>query len=276
MRHLALLILLCLPLTALADQVSMPGGRSYRIDLPADPQGAPILLALHGGGGSPDQFARNSGLSGPAIRAGYAVIYPQGSGRAGLYTWNGGYCCGHAARRELDDLAFLDAVVTDAASRFDLDAGRLYLTGMSNGAILAEAYAATRPTRVKAVAGVAGTLDLARFPPRGPVPLLHIHGLADRRVPYLGGPSGDGLTDTDFTPVPDVIAAFVATNGPGLASQAVTTGAVQETTWRRNARPWLRLIAITDGGHDWPGGRRAGPGALNANHAILTFFAAWP
>lgn len=277
------LIALWLAAAAQADVVQL-GTRWYRIDLPAQAAGAPILLVLHGGGGNPDQFARASGLSGPATAAGYAVIFPAGSGRTRLLTWNGGYCCGQAAREGLDDLGFLDAVAADAAARFGLDPGGVFVTGMSNGSILAEAYAATRPEKVRAVAGVAGTLDLARFPPQGPVPILHIHGTADGHVRYTGSPGPDALVDSDFTPVDAVIAAFRGLAGPGLTRSQrqidpVTDGTwVTETTWSRGGRPWLRLLTVWNGGHVWPGGARAGrqsgaTGDIDVNSEILRFFA---
>ena len=63
-----------------------------------------LILALHGGGGDPDQFANASGLARAAMRQGFAVAFPAGSGRRGerLLTWNGGYCCGYAARQGID------------------------------------------------------------------------------------------------------------------------------------------------------------------------------
>lgn len=69
-----------------------PGDRYYVIELPAQAANAPMILALHGGGGNPDQFARNTGVSKPALAQGHAVIYPAGSalGRVGFLTWNGG------------------------------------------------------------------------------------------------------------------------------------------------------------------------------------------
>lgn len=281
---LALAVLAACPLAA--ETVDL-GGRQYRADLPPHPQGAPILVALHGGGGNPAQFARNSGLSRVANAAGYAVIYPAGSGRSRLLTWNGGYCCGFAQRAGIDDVAFLDAVIADAARRYGLDAARVYMTGMSNGAIMTETYAALRPGAVRAIAAVSGTLDLSRFRPAGPVPLLAIHGTADPMVPYAGGIGKSSLTQTDFTPVADVVAAFVRANGPGLVK---TTRVIDpapgnlrsvETDWSRTGRPFVRLITVEGGGHVWQGGRRAtgrdGANAgISANDEILRFFAAHP
>ncbi len=279
----AVMLLLSCALAAMATAetrtVQLPDGRSYRIDLPARPEGAPLIVALHGGGGAPDQFARNAGLSGPATAAGYAVIYPAGSGRTRLLTWNGGYCCAWAAQTGSDDVAFLDRVVADAAGRFGLDRRRLYLTGMSNGAIMAERYAAERPRAVRAVAGVAGTMDPA-ITVGGPVPLLHIHGTADRNVPYAGG-VGSGVAGTAFAPVRQVIDAFRQANATGAGAErrvVAEGGAVAtEDTWRDpEGRPAVRLLTIEGGGHVWPGGRRAGGGGIDANAHILRFFGEHP
>jgi polyhydroxybutyrate depolymerase len=282
MRLTILLILAILNATSAAAERVDLGGRFYRIDLPATVADAPILIALHGGGGNPDQFARASGLAKAAQAAGYAVILPAGSGRGRLLTWNAGYCCAAAAQAGIDDLAFLDAVIADARARFGLSDDRLFLTGMSNGSMLAETYAALRADRVTAVAGVAGTPDVAHLHPRFAVPLLHIHGTADDHVPYTGGVGPSGLTNTDFAAVADLISTFLAPFGGGLVrSERIIDPAddgmrVVEETWSKNGRPALRLLTVEGGGHHWPGGpragRRGGTRDISANAEILRFF----
>lgn len=278
-RLIAFLLLLAIP--AQAETVQL-GDRFYRIDLPPRVEGAPLILALHGGGGSGDQFARNSGLSAPANRQGYAVIYPEGTGRAA--TWNGGSCCGQAQARQVDDIAFLDQVIADATARFGLDPGRVYLTGMSNGAIMAETYAAQRPERVRAVAGVAGTMDTSLFKPAGAVPLLHIHGTADDRVPYGGG-QGKNLRNR-FASVASVESAFLAPFPLLARTERIIDPApdgmrVLERTFS-DARgvAMIRILTIEGGGHAWPGSRRAprqgGTKDITANAEILRFFAQHP
>ncbi|WP_158241797.1 PHB depolymerase family esterase [Tabrizicola sp. TH137] len=281
LRLLMLLLVIAFP--ASAETIRL-GDRAYRIDLPPRATGAPIILALHGGGGSADQFARSSGLSGPANRQGYAVIYPEGTGRAG--TWNGGYCCGAAQRQRIDDIAFLDAVIADAVARFRLDGGRVYVTGMSNGAIMAETYAALRPARVRAVAGVAGTMDTRRFRPTGPVPLLHIHGTADSMVPYAGGQGDTSLTRTRFASVASVEAAFLAPFPVLARTERVIDGAddgmrvIERNYTDSRGVTQLRILTIEGGGHAWPGSRRAarqgGTADITANAEVLRFFAEHP
>jgi len=253
--------------------------RFYLIDLPQTPSGA-VILALHGAGGNPANFAKVSALSDAALPLGYAVIFAAGVEAEGRRTWNALYCCGEAAAEGVDDLVFLDSVLADASERFGLDTGRLYLTGMSNGAMLAETYAVLRGA--KAVAGVSGTLDLSQAPAK-PVPLLHIHGRADPVVPYDGG-LGRNAT-ARFTPVEEVIAAFVAAFG-NLSPKAHKFDAVQDGTSVAQTdyldpagRVQVRLISIEGGGHNWPGGdadRRAASQEVSATDAILDFFALHP
>ncbi|MCU0910001.1 MAG: hypothetical protein MUE98_01235 [Rhodobacteraceae bacterium] len=264
-------------------EVSLPDGRFYRIDLPAQAAGAPMILALHGGGGNPGQTARNSGLTAPALAQGYAVVFPAGTGRR-LLTWNAGRCCGPAARGGVDDVAYLDAVIDDAVRRFGLDGSRVFLTGMSNGSMMAERYAAERPDRVRAVAGVAGTMDLS-VPIRGAVPLLHIHGSEDRSVPYAGG-MGEGVARVPFDAVGDLVTAWRrATGATGAPERSVIPpppGGLRVVTedWRdARGQVMVRLVTIEGGGHVWPGGRRSQrggePPSISANDEVLRFFGAW-
>lgn len=283
MRLIAFLTALCLALPAMAETIRL-GDRWYEIVLPRAPKGAPLILALHGGGGDPDQFAAASGLGAAATAAGYAVAFPAGSGRRGdrLLTWNGGYCCGYAQRTRVDDIGFLKAVIRDARDRFGLS-DRVFVTGMSNGSILSETFAAQNPGLVRAVAGVAGTMDTRRVRVTGPVPLLIIHGTADTMVPYDGGQGDTSLTRTDFASVASVVSAFLAPWDGGL-SQTIreidrrpdgTTVIV--TDHRKGDRPVLRLMTVEGGAHHWPGGRKARltegkTQEIDANTQILRFF----
>ncbi|MES2667296.1 MAG: PHB depolymerase family esterase [Pseudomonadota bacterium] len=283
-----ILLLVCLAAPAFAERQEVQlGDRSYLIDLPDRPAGAPVILALHGGGGNPAQFARNSRLAQPALAEGYAVIWPAGTARFGRFlTWNAGYCCGYAAESGVDDAAFLDTVLADAGQRFGLDVTRTYLTGMSNGAIMAASYAAQRPGKIRAVATVSGTMD-ASLRVRGPVPLLAIHGTADTQVPYAGGRGANSLAQTDFSPVEAMIAAFrrplrgqISEDAQLIDPEADGTSVMQTDWTDGKGRVLIRLLKVEGGGHTWPGGRRSarqgGTADIVANAEILHFFSLHP
>jgi polyhydroxybutyrate depolymerase len=290
MRRLALtlgLAVLTLASPAAAEAIRL-GDRWYDIALPANPEGAPLILALHGGGGDPNQFASASGLGRAATAKGYAVAFPAGTGRRGerLLTWNGGYCCGYASRKGVDDIGFLRQVITDAAARFGVDGTGVYLTGMSNGSIMAETFAAKNPALVRAIAGVSGTMDTRQVKVKGPVPILIIHGTADTMVPFEGGQGDNSLTRTDFASVASVVDAFLAPWGnTSQTSRSIDRRddgtSVTVTDHRKDGATVLRLIAIEGGAHHWPGGRKARltegkTQEIDANTEILQFFAANP
>jgi len=285
--YLALaLISLALPIQA--ETVTL-GDRFYEVELPAKPQGAPLILALHGGGGTPDQFARTSGLGRVAAKAGYVVIFPAGTGRRGdrLLTWNGGYCCGAAARTGVDDAGFLRAVIADAQTRYGIDPERVYITGMSNGSIMSETFAAENPDLIRALAGVSGTMDTNATKVQGRVPALIIHGTADAMVPYGGGRGERAITRTDFASVASVVGAFLAPWGQGVSQTATTIDRRDDGTsvtvldHRKSGKVVLRLMTVTGGAHVWPGGRKARldegkTEEIDANTEILRFFALYP
>ncbi|TAG20601.1 MAG: hypothetical protein EAZ40_09660 [Rhodobacterales bacterium] len=285
---IVLLLVLAAAFAARAETVRL-GDRFYQIDLPANPKGAPLILALHGGGGDPEQFASASGLGPKATRAGFAVIFPAGTGRRGdqLLTWNGGYCCGGAARNGVDDFGFLKAVIKDAQDRFGVNGARVYITGMSNGSIMAETFAAKNPDLIRAVAGVAGTMDTGRTRVGGEVPALIIHGTADSMVPYEGGQGDTSLTRTNFASVASVVKAFLAPWGGGLTEvqrkidRRDDGTSVTVTDYSQGRAVVLRLMTVEGGAHHWPGGRKARLSEgkteeIDANTEILRFFALYP
>jgi polyhydroxybutyrate depolymerase len=284
LRLLSLTLALILAVPAYADTIRL-GDRYYEISLPSNPRGAPLLVMLHGGGGNPGRTKAVTGLTRVALRQGYAVAYPAGTGRK-LLTWNAEYCCAAAARNGVDDDGFLARVIKDAQDRFDLGT-RVYVTGMSNGSMMAQTFAARNPGLVRAVAGVAGSMDTASVRVAGPVPALIIHGTADPMVPYGGGRGENSLTRTDFASVASVVDAFLAPWGDGLARTSRKIDrrddgtAVIVTDHVKAGAVVLRLMTVEGGGHNWPGGAKprddmATTAEIDANTEILRFFAMHP
>lgn len=284
MRTIALLIAFLLSPPLAAETVRL-GDRFYEIELPARAKGAPLIVMLHGGGGNPDRTERVTGLTRAALRQGYAVAYPAGTGRR-LLSWNAGYCCAGAARSGVDDVGFIAEVIADAQGRFDLG-GSVYVAGMSNGSMMAQTFAARNPGLVRAVAGVAGTMDSRNVRVKAPVPALIIHGTADTMVPYAGGQGDTSLTRTDFASVDSVVRAFLAPWGTGLTKSARKIDrkddatSVTVTDYAKGRQVVLRLMTVEGGGHNWPGGLEPRSDMdmtreIDANTEILKFFALHP
>lgn len=251
----------------------VPAG--YRPETPA-----PLLLAFHGGFGNAEEMMKMTGFNPLAEREGYIVAYPNGVGRLGEhYTWNAGTCCGYAQRRNTDDVGFVAALIDRLQADYRIDPGRIYATGVSNGAMLAYRLACELPQRLAAIAPVAGTLDLNGCHATEPIPVLHIHGTADENVPLRGGQGSDSKTRVEHRPVPETLKIMEGLHQcSGAPAVRQLKEDVHAQTYSCKTGGPLEVIYIEGGGHTWPGrldGRRGDlyDAGLQASEVIMKFFA---
>jgi polyhydroxybutyrate depolymerase len=279
-----LLVLLAGSLTACKEeaQQTVPAGssrhlltvdgrsREYRVFRPDSlPAKAPLVLMLHGGFGSAEQAERAYGWDELAQREHVLIAYPDGVDRA----WNvGGDCCGNPGRTGVDDVAFIKAVVAQIIELVPIDAARVYATGMSNGAMMS--YRLACDTKLfAAIAPVAGTV-LGSCESTAPISVLHIHGLADPRVPFDGS-KGQGVGQIDGPPVPDIIARARANAACAPPVESTVDTVTTSIATCPDARA-VELITIAGAGHEWPGSTRTRSTPLDATQVIWQFFAAHP
>jgi polyhydroxybutyrate depolymerase len=133
--------------------------RSYLVHVPkghSQTTPMPVVLALHGATMNAAMMAWFSGLNPKADEAGFLVVYPNGTGTRESFTWNGGSCCGYAMQNNVDDVAFISALLDDLMRTHPVDARQIYVTGMSNGAIMAYRLALELSERIAAIAPVDG------------------------------------------------------------------------------------------------------------------------
>lgn len=220
-----------------------------------------VVLAFHGGGANADNMVAFSGLNGKADQAGFIVVYPEGSGRLPrMLTFNAGNCCGHAAARGIDDVAFTRLVLDDLERLANVDRRRVFATGMSNGAMMCYRLAAELSDRIAAIAPVAGPMGTKNCRPGRAVSVMHFHGDADEFAPLKGG-RGRGPSGTDFYSVQHSIDAWVAADGcqptprttplPDRANDGTTVKEIRYDSGRDGAE--VVLVVIEGGGHTWPG-----------------------
>ncbi len=158
----------------------------YQIELP-EAENPPMVIFLHGYGGSGTGTMRNRGMVDPLLARGYAVMAPEGAISNGRQSWN--FYPGWDGR---DETAFLIEVVDDAAARFGVDPERVVLGGFSAGGFMVNYLACAAPETFSAYVPVSG--GFWRPHPEacaGPVRLFHTHGWTDNVVPlegrFLGG-----------------------------------------------------------------------------------------
>jgi polyhydroxybutyrate depolymerase len=261
------------------------GGRSrtYLVHLPpaaAAGKPLPLVLNLHGAGSNGQGQQRFSAMDELADRAGFVVVYPDGTGRFRRFlTWNAGTCCGSAALQQVDDVGFLVAVLDDCFRRTPIDRRRVYATGMSNGAMMAHRLAAQVPERFAAIAPVAGGMVVERFGAGLAVPVLHIHSVDDPLALYHGGigtpfpgtrtqalhPDVDTMmqqwADRDGCPsAPRLVETRRAANGQTAAHfvWSPCRDAAEVDLWR-----------LTGAGHVWPGHPVHLPRLLGADTQVI-------
>ena len=248
----------------------------------------PVIIFLHGAGGSAAQAMRQTNLAARAAAAGFLTVFPEGLGPAEArgegQTWNAWRCCGYARDARVDDVGFLSVLVNRLRQDYRADPERIHLAGFSNGAMLASRFALERPGVAASLVSVAGYLPCDAPAPTEALPVLIVHGDRDqvaRFAPTAAHPATGRFCEDhparaqadfwvrslDLAPAPKVretAAARVEESAPG----------------KKGGRGFLRFVIVQGGGHAWPGGPRerfrycdAPSSAVDATGLLLEFCA---
>ena len=260
--------------------------REYLVHVPKSYRGAPtpMLMALHGGGGDADLQAddKTYKLISKSEQAGFIAVFPNGYSRFPggiLATWNAGACCGGAQRNRVDDVGFLREVIRRVERQASIDRNRVFITGMSNGALMSWRMACEASDLIRGIAPVEGTDNTASCKPARPVATIEFHSLDDDHVPIGGGHGVSALTKTDFTSVGATQAKWVALDHSEASARRVLTvaGAHCDLHAAKPGGAPLELCLTDTGGHSWPGGgtqqgRKQPSMAISANDLMWSFF----
>ena len=237
--------------------------RTYRLYVPPTvPRNAPspLVFVFHGGGGQGPSMERLTSFDDLAEREKFVVAYPNAIGAH----WNDGreVDAFDSQREAVDDVAFVSTLIDAISAVHRIDAGRVYATGISNGAIFSNYLGARLADRVAAIAPVAGGLAEPLRPvfhPSRPVSVLIVNGTEDPLVPYSGG--AVSRTHGRVLGAEETARLWAEADGCGrdAAKDAPTAVAEGCSTVRRRwtggrDRTEVVLDTIEGGGHTWPGG----------------------
>ncbi len=262
--------------------------RSYELHLPRTfdaTQATALVVVLHGGGGNAASAGKQTGFSAVADREGFIVAYPNGSGRLGerLLTWNAGTCCGYAVSHQVDDVAFVRAMVAQIEAEHRIDPKRVYATGISNGGMMSYRLACEASDVFAAIGPVSAVQIAPSCVPTAPVSVLHVHGTADRNVPLDGGVGSRALNRDRRPPVHESVDFWVHADRCSPEPAVDQSGTVRHERWTGCAPGTeVDFYTITGGGHAWPGGERMlavldqPSDAISATPLLWKFFAEHP
>ncbi len=210
------------------------------------------------------------------------IVCPQGIERS----WNDGRGT-PANSKGVNDVKFIDELITYIINIYHADPARIYVTGMSNGGFMSSRLACELNSRIAAIAVVGASMDEDMgYQPNQPMPVMYIQGTKDPLVPFAGGKMKKGAGGSIYGHE-DLLRKWAAvdhcdnkpvtTNLPVIVNDG--TSVVKEEFTSNSG---LKVIGFTivDGGHTWPGGSQYLPkfmiGSvtknLNACDEIWKFF----
>ena len=172
--------------------------REYILYVPNSYDGTsavPLLLNFHGFGGSASQFINDADMRAEAEANSFILVYPQGSCLNGASHWNPCPIDGDN-KSTADDVGFVETMISEISSQYNLDMERIYAAGYSNGGMMAYGLANYKSDLIAAVASVSGTMLNCTGPTSHPMPVVHLHGTSDGVVSYNGSNDWNSVQST--------------------------------------------------------------------------------
>lgn len=225
----------------------------------------PLVIALHPFGGTGQGMRQITGFDRIADEEGFVVCYPEGV----TFLWNADPADEDTKQlvENADDVGFLSALVDLLIAEHNVDAQRVYVTGASNGGLMAHRLACELADKVAAVAPVMTTLPVGfpdRLQPAHPVPILMIQGVDDPFFPWEGGTVQQGpFRQTLYLSVADTVRFWVENNRAQEPPEVEVlpdldrddgTRVFRETYLAGESGAEVVFYRVEGGGHTWPGG----------------------
>lgn len=162
--------------------------REYALYVPNSYTGTfavPLVINFHGFGGNVREYMNYADMRPVAEADTFILVYPQGSYLDGSSHWNP---CppGGDNKSSADDFGFIEDMIKEISTHYNIDMKRIYAVGYSNGGMMAYGLANYKSELIAAVASVSGTMLDCIGPTSHPMPVLDLHGTSDDVIPYNG------------------------------------------------------------------------------------------
>jgi len=262
--------------------------RGYILQTPEGKGPWPLVMALHGGGGTASRMEKLTGLGKLGKDEGFAVVYPDAIDKH----WNDGRG-DFKVESDADDVAFLLALRSRLVADRVADPERVYLCGISNGGMMTLRLACEQGG-LFAAAGVVAMNMSASYDcaPMIGLPICFIDGDEDPLVPHAGGEIRlfkHGKARGKVRSFEESVAFWAKVNRvpshpevsllPDLDPQDET----RVERWHYEAGPSgteVLAFLVKGGGHAWPGGWKYLPAFMvgrrsmdiNASNELWQFF----
>jgi polyhydroxybutyrate depolymerase len=237
----------------------------------------PALILMHGAGGSSEKMEGGTGMTGIAEDNGFVVAYPDGTSTempVGGQSWNAGSCCAAPVAKDIDDAAFISAVIDELVANHGVDPERVYIGGFSNGGMMSYRSACEFGDRIAGIVVVGGALNVTGCDAPSELPVLIIHGTADATVPYGGGvPNANTaarLGSWVNASVADAVSYWSGRNDCTSHSTVTDDGTITDEKYAGCLDgSGLEVVSILGGTHRWPTTKSED---FNASKYIAEFF----
>ncbi|MFC1502555.1 alpha/beta hydrolase family esterase [bacterium] len=235
----------------------------------ANRPGLPLLMVLHGGGGTSRGMIRltKGRFNEIADEEGIWVVYPQGFRKH----WNDQRTdpISFAHEENVDDVGFISEIIRRMIEKYTIDPNRVFVTGISNGGFMSFRLGMELSHKIKAIAPVTATIPVegvSAVESMKGVNLMLMNGTEDPLVLYEGGfikifrrKRGEIVSTNEtirlwkeqLNCTGDPVETLLPDDDPADDTRVrkIVYASCEEGTN-------VVLYRVEGGGHTWPGGRQ--------------------
>jgi polyhydroxybutyrate depolymerase len=229
--------------------------RTYRLHVPANFQknSSALVLVLHSSGSNGLGYEVGTGFDSLADQVGFAVAYPDGLFESKGSQTNWAYFFNDFT----DDVAFLRQLITTIETSLQPDFRRIYVTGLSAGALMSQRLGVQLSDLVAAIGAVEGGLftdapsNSAVPPPIGHPSVLILQGDQDKTIPTCGTLTTASQDQTFNYWAGSLACSQLDTFDPLCDSQGHITPVTKKVARGCSANAEVRYYRLIGGTHTW-------------------------